>query len=400
MEIKTFDTILTEICDFFDGLIAPRTITRSNTNIIYLIFKAVSKGYEIINNVCVVLSNKFNPYYCSEEDLTSVASLVGTERLKGAVSGLRVVATNNGIADVTLPAGDYVYAYSEDINFICTLTQPLAIQAESHADMMFLTDIVGSYPVTMQESISVTSEETIPSGITFSCSNNDALLGYEDETNLAFRQRITSDPTRQDVINELKVKLRNLPYVFDCEIVFNRADSSVTVGTFDVPPYYMLIMMSTALYKEEIAEIVAQSAIYPTVGGSDEHTHKIIYKNGVFALVDSEDIGNYPVYVHDFVDKEFEAVISYSFDTNYTSSTVAEEKMENGLYTIINNNVHKDAITTEDFFKALQSLELTGVSIFGVQLKVNNSYVPYVSCGKTEIGKLVHVEFSPAVINA
>ena len=63
MELKTFDTILTTICDSFDSLISPRTIARTNTNIIYLIFKAVAKGYEIINNVCVVLSNKFDPLY-------------------------------------------------------------------------------------------------------------------------------------------------------------------------------------------------------------------------------------------------------------------------------------------------------------------------------------------------
>ena len=87
MELKTFDTILTTICDSFDSLISPRTIARTNTNIIYLIFKAVAKGYEIINNVCVVLSNKFDPLYCSDEDLTSSASIVGTERHRVRLPG-------------------------------------------------------------------------------------------------------------------------------------------------------------------------------------------------------------------------------------------------------------------------------------------------------------------------
>ena len=84
MQLMTFNESLTKLCDDFDELILPRKIARSKTNIIYLLFKAIAKGYEIINNVCVVLSNKFDPANCSEEDLVSVASLVGTEKLKGS----------------------------------------------------------------------------------------------------------------------------------------------------------------------------------------------------------------------------------------------------------------------------------------------------------------------------
>ena len=107
MEIKTFDTILTEICDFFDELISPRKLSRSNTNVIYLIFKAFAKGIEVINNVCVVLDNKFDPLYCSDDDLNSSASIVGTERHKGSATGLHITITNNGLASVTLLAGLY-----------------------------------------------------------------------------------------------------------------------------------------------------------------------------------------------------------------------------------------------------------------------------------------------------
>ena len=96
MTLLSFDEILTVICDKFDELIAPKKISRSNTNIIYLIFKAISKGLEIINSVCVVLNNKFDPEKCSVEDLNSVSALVGTERLKGSGSGLHILATNNG----------------------------------------------------------------------------------------------------------------------------------------------------------------------------------------------------------------------------------------------------------------------------------------------------------------
>ena len=117
MELKTFDTILTTICDSFDSLIAPRTIARSNTNIIYLIFKAAAKGYEIINNVCVVLCKNFDPLYCSDGDLTSSASIVGTERHKGSATGLHITITNNGSVSVTLLAGLYTYSLYDYTKF-------------------------------------------------------------------------------------------------------------------------------------------------------------------------------------------------------------------------------------------------------------------------------------------
>ena len=94
MELKTFDTILTEICDSFDELISPKKIARTNTNIIYLILKATAKGFEVINNICVVLSNKFDPLNCSDKDLVSTAKLVGTQIRAEAVSGLSIAVYN------------------------------------------------------------------------------------------------------------------------------------------------------------------------------------------------------------------------------------------------------------------------------------------------------------------
>ena len=47
MQLLTFNEILTKLCDDFDELISPRMMARSNTNIVYLLFKAIAKGYEI-----------------------------------------------------------------------------------------------------------------------------------------------------------------------------------------------------------------------------------------------------------------------------------------------------------------------------------------------------------------
>jgi hypothetical protein len=157
MEIKTFDTILTELCDSFDELISPKKITRTNTNIIYLMFKAVAKGFEVINNVCVVLSNKFNPAKCSAEDLESVASITGTERLKGSASGLTIIVTNPTEASLTLPSGMYTYALDEDTKFIFEVIEDTVITAGSTVDFIAMSEEIGSYPVTAQASISVTA---------------------------------------------------------------------------------------------------------------------------------------------------------------------------------------------------------------------------------------------------
>ena len=150
MELKTFDTILTTICDSFDSLISPRTIARTNTNIIYLIFKAVAKGYEIINNVCVVLSNKFDPLYCSDDDLISSASIVGTERHKGSATGLHIIITNNGSVSATLLAGLYTYALDDDTKFEFEVMENTVIASGSHISFIAMSEKIGRYPVTAQ----------------------------------------------------------------------------------------------------------------------------------------------------------------------------------------------------------------------------------------------------------
>lgn len=392
MLLMTYDEILTSMCDFFDGLIEPKTISRSNANIIYLIFKAVAKGLEVINSVCVAVNNKFNPSYCSTDDLISTAYLVGTEKKKGSVSGLRVIAYNNDVHAKTLPSGTYTYAFNDEISFSCTLESDIEVVGESTVELMFLSDTVGKFAVTTQQSIAVSADVTIPAEFTFSCSANSSLLGYSDETDLEFRQRIISDTDRQDVINELELKLRNLPYVFDCAIFFNRDTSATNYGSFTVPPYYMLIMLSTAMYKDEIAKIIAESAIYPTVNVSDE-SHELKYYDTAFSD------GYYPVYVNDFVKKYFIPYVTYKIDTNYISDSQARAKIKSGLITAINTNIHKDAITSEDIFNVLNDLNILGVTIYGVQLKIQDNQeqwieVPYVSCNKTEIANVYDVEWN------
>ena len=196
MQIITYNEALTQICDWFDSVITPRTIARTNTNIIYLIFKAFAKAWEVINNTCVVLNNKFDPVNCTDSDLESIAFLVGTERIGGSSSGLLVTIVNNASEAVYLPAGTYTYALDEDTSFSATFTAEKLVERESSIQITFLSADKGSFPVTSQQDISLTAvdlngdEIMIPDTFSFANADNSQLLGYTDETDLEFRKRM------------------------------------------------------------------------------------------------------------------------------------------------------------------------------------------------------------------
>lgn len=383
MELKTFDTILTEICDYFDSLILPKSIQRSNTNIIYLIFKALAKGWEIINNVCVVLNNKFNPVLCSEEDLVSLGKIVGTKQRAGSVSGLQILAYNKDILPAVLLAGDYTYSFSSDIIFNFHVDVDTEIPAESSVSFVALSEEIGSYPVTAQTEIKITSEEAIPASVVFSCTENSSLLGHEEETILEFRKRINTDVNRQDTVNELKEKLLALPYVFDCSLVFNQSEVPATISDYTIPPYYLLIVISTAKYTDEIAKIVAENTIYPTVQTND--SHEVRYTSDVFAS------GYYPVYLNDFTKKDFSVVLTANVDSSYASSTVLSSKITLALMSKFNTNVHRDLITTEDIFLAIESLGLAGFTLLSVAFEVDNTLVNFINFSRTELPNITSV---------
>ena len=385
MEIKSFDTILTTICDDFDALLSPVKMTRANTNIFYLLFKAIAKGWEIMNNVCVVLNNKFNPLYCTDEDLESVGKLVGTKRRGGSVSGLRVSVYNSGNTSATLPAGTYVYQLDDDVSFSFTIDSDVLIPAEDSTYFTALSDKIGAYRVTQQTEIEVTADGvTIPPALQFSCVDNLPLLGHPEETVIEFRQRVNSDTDRQDIISELKEKILALPYVYDCSLVFNQEESEMSVPPFTIPSYYLLIVISTAKYTDEIAEIVAGSAIYPTVN-VEGTSHEVRYSNPAFAQ------GYYPVYLNDFIKKDFEIELDAVVDTSYNSQALVESKIESALQNAFNTNVHRDMITVEDVYNEINKLKLAGVVIRGVSFIVGLSSSSYISFARTELPNLTNV---------
>lgn len=384
MELKSFDTILTQMCDDFDNLISPKKIARSNTNIIYLLFKAISKGYEIINNVCVVLSNKFNPAKCSDEDLVSVASLVGTERRAGSASGLHIVITNSAETAKTLLAGEYTYSLDDDTHFEFEVLTDTEIQASESVSYIAMSDKIGRFHVTAQQSITVDSEQAIDSDLGFSCSDNTNLLGNDPESLLAFRKRILNTYDRQNTIVELEEYLRNLPYLFDCKVRYNQSDTDIVVGDVVVPPMTCAIFVSGEI-KKELAEMVADYIICPTVSTQDSVA--VEYDNDIFAG------GHYTVNLIPFASLEYTIDIYYHINSEYVNLYDAKEKMEKVLFTAFVAEKHVDVVKEDDIYNVIEEAGNTGMEVLAINLKVNGTEVNYIDVPADKIAKLVHVNF-------
>ena len=386
MELKTFDTILTTICDSFDSLISPRTLARSNTNIIYLIFKAAAKGYEIINNVCVVLSNKFDPLYCSDDDLTSSASIVGTERNQGSATGLHITITNNGSVSVTLLAGLYTYALDDDTKFEFEVMENTIIASGSHISFIAMSEKIGRYPVTAQSTITVTSEQPVSSDLVFSCTDNAALLGLFEETDLEFRERINSKTDRQNSMVELESEIRNLPYIFDCKVKFNSTNTEIEYDGYTIPAYTLAIFYSGEV-KKEIAEKVCEKIICPTL--QTANSIEVFYENDVFVG------GKYGVHLIPFAKTQYAVELIYKINNTYANEYDIQKEIRTVLFNTFVSEKHVDFIKEDDFYNAIEALNITGIDLLGINLKYNNSNVNYIEIPSSRIPELTNVIFTP-----
>lgn len=382
MQLMTFNEVLTFICDSFDDLIAPRSIARSNTNIIYLILKAVSKGYEVINNVCVVLNNKFDPANCSVEDLHSVASLVGTEYLKGSGSGLNIVVTNTSELPATLYAGFYSYKLDDDTTFVAEVLENTEIPVGGYVDIIAMTEKIGSYHVTAQSSIDIITEN-ITDNLKFSCTDNANLLGTDDESDLEFRKRILSDDNRQNGIIELQTKLKNLPYIFDCRCKFNPNIEAVEYDGYTIPSGYLAIFYSGAP-RNEMAKIIASKIMCSTVETEDSVT--VTYDNEVF--VNSEMKFN----LIPFKKAEFDIKVRCNINTNIISEENAIAEISRILFTAYTPQVHVDYIKENDAYNYLNSIDLNGVELLGLDLIYNGEVTDYIEVPLSRIPSLREVK--------
>lgn len=384
MKVITYTEALTELCDWFDALISPRSIARSNTNIIYLLFKAFAKGWEVINNVVVTLTNKFDPAKCSEEDLVSVASLVGTQKKSGSASGLHVIVTNTAEISKTLLAGTYTYTLDEDTTFEFEVLSDTVIPTSGHVDYIAMSNNIGTYEVTAQTKLTVDSIQPIDPDLVFSCTDNSNLLGVPEESNLDFRKRILTDYSRQNSLVELENDLRNLPYLFDCIVRYNQTYDDIVVGGVVVPPMTAVIFFSGEA-KNDIADIVARKIICPTVATQDSVIVK--YYSDVFAS------GYFDINIVPFTKYPYTVDIMLKINNSYINSYDAKQQIQTLLYNNFIAEVHTDFVKEEDIYNVLNEESITGVEILAINLKVNGTKVDYVEVPVSSIPELSSVHF-------
>lgn len=385
MQLMTFNEILTKLCDDFDELITPKAIARSNTNIIYLLFKAIAKGYEIINNVCVVLSNKFDPAYCSAEDLESVSAIVGTNRLQGSASGLHIIITNTEAIDTVLLNGTYYYKLDDNTTFYFDVLEDTEIKGDSYITVIAMSEKVGSYPVTEQTSIEVTSSKTIDRNLAFSCQDNGALLGTNKESDLEFRKRILNGVDNQDNIVELENTLKNLPYLFDCKCKYNQTTDTVVYDGITIPSFSLAIFYS-GMPRNEIAEVVASRVICPTV--ETAKSNKLSYLNDVFVS------GEYNVNIIPFEEYKFDVEVVLHIDVKYAETDKVKAEIRTALNTALTSMVHRDYIRENDVYDVVNSLNIAGVTLLGANLFYGGTEKEYLEVPISRIPKLDTVTFT------
>ena len=378
MVIKTYTELLTDICDAFDSYIKPYKIRRSETNVLYKILKAIAKGYEVIHNSAALLDNKFQPDKCQEADLVSVAKIAGTKFLSGKSSGLIVYVKNNKASAVTLAAGDYKYSYSDDVSFICTVLTDTEIAAGDTQPFSFYSNVSGAYLVTALSSMTISRVDgsAIDANLAFSCLANTDYIGTPDETPAVFRNRILTDSTRQDVINELEVDLKNLTYISDAKIFFNSSLSTKTIGGVEVPSFYMLIVLNGSP-KNEVAEIVAARGIYPTVKINDDQVLK--YVNDAF------DGGFYPVYYKTFEKCYYDVQIVVTFDQTLITETIIRQKLNEAVIPYKYSTRYKKYVKENTFYSLINDLSLQSVELLDVKIMQNSVEVPYIDVPITQI---------------
>lgn len=384
MEVKSFDTILTQLCDDFDTLISPRKIARTNTNIIYLIFKAIAKGFEVINNLCVVLNNKFDPAKCSSEDLESISALVGTNRFEGSASGLYVKVANTTDGSLTLLASTYYYALDDDTTFYFEVLEDTVIAPASVVTFIAMSENIGVYPVTAQTDIAITSEVIIPTGLTFSCDSNEDLLGTARETDLELRKRIIEGTDNQDSVTELERTLKNLPYLFDARCKYNQEITDITYDGVTIPPFGMAIFYA-GMPRNEIAEVVASKLMCLTV--STEDSTELSYYNEAFAS------GRYAVNIIPFRRTPFSIKVYCNIDERYVKKEDAKAQVTALLRQYFNVLVHRDYVKEEDVYNALAGTNISGFTLLGINLVSNGSDVDYIRIPLSRIAELENVTF-------
>lgn len=376
---KSIDEILTLIADAYDALIAPKRIFRDNNNKWWLGFRAIAAGYSVIQDSALALNSQFDPALCPEENLVSTGKMMGTKQYLGAGSLLRIIATNNDTSNAkTLYEGTYAYTSLSGEVFSFELALDTVIAALGASTFVAISAHKGSFQVADIASITVSRPDlaTIDPAFTFACINNAGTQGYPDEDLFAFRQRMLTDTSRQDIIAEMELAIRNLPNILECDIVFNATAGSTTYDGITLEPYQILIMLTGSPTSEVALEVVSRTAFHTYM----DDPAKVVY------FTDPHYIGGaYPVYYKNHLYSNFTINLDYRYDSTKILKTNADAAIQAALAVYSNASQRIPTLTEDMVYSVVKALALPSVQVLNVDLLVGGVAQPYIDFLSTRL---------------
>jgi hypothetical protein len=295
---------------------------------------------------------------------------------------------------MTLYAGTYQYTSVSGMIFSFALAEDLLIAGAATHLLAAISEAKGSFPVSDNSSITIARADgaDIDPAFTFSCADNVAQLGYEDEDNFTFRQRILNDTTRQDHIKELELKIGNLPNIFECNLVLNQGVAAETYDGITINPLELLISI-TGVPTDEVARLVATDVLYAT--------HIVDPDDVVYYYNDRYVGGKYPVYFKYHDKTDFQLSVTYQYDETKIQEAQVESAITALLYPYSHAVRHVDIITEDTINTALKNLNLPSVIILNVDvLNSSGTEIQYLRIPKTRIPNMTAITFDAVEVGS
>lgn len=386
----SLDDEITSVVDTFED-VSGYKILRANSNKLYLILKSIAAGFNKIRDVIISLKNRFNPQFCNEDDLENIMKITGISRIKSKPSSVQVMVNNDGSEDVSLSPGLYWFTSVEGIVFETKVNSYVSIKSNETSSMLFFSVDHGSYHLMNNSNIKVSTRSgaEIPDSISFRTLDNSLMLGNEEESLSDIRKRLLTGTDRQDTIKEMELSIKNLPTIYECNLIFNSKTEDVVVDDQTTIPPKTLLIIITGIPTEELAEIVASKSLYDTVKITNSQV--VYYYNDLF--ID----GKFPVYYKKHSVFEYYIAISFTFNPNEISENKTKIELSNAFSHLKINVRQYERITEKELYSYLP--DLVGVSVLKIYilewdiLAGEKKSVPVLNVPKLSIPRLKDIDF-------
>lgn len=402
---SSLDEILSELGDSFDADIATsqRKIVRSTANKIWLILRAFARGLYGLYQVVAALRYRFDPLYCTDEELESTMRITGTTLKTGKATLLTVIIWNNNLVETkTFSAGQYAYISVSGVTFLLDSQEEIVIPPNSFMKRDFYSSLGGSpykgiFPVSENSNITITNTEgtNIDSDFSFSCEDNEAQLGYIDESLYEVRQRILTDNRRQEILHILEERLTDLPNIHECCLIGNNTLTPINSPYLQddgetylqIMPQSILVVVTGSPTSDFAKEFLSLCPFITTIpeGVSDYGT--VYYESNIY--VD----GQFPVHFIKHKIEYFDIIIRYGYSARQVATVTIENILRELLKPLKASTKYKELITVEEVSRLISTYQNPAIRILSINFSYRGNIVNYKKFNKTQIARLNSVSF-------